>query len=284
MNAIVISASSDIAGEICKDWCEKGWNVFGTFRSQSPLVDELKMRPNMTLVPCDLLDTSSIEEACAFLSSVKWDVLMVAPCRQEPVGDFEKVNYDEWEEGVQVNLLCQLRILHRLLSSRNVNTTLPEPCVLFFAGGGTNNAVLHYSSYTLSKIALIKMVELLDAEIPDTRFVIVGPGWVKTKGHAPTLKAGPEWAGENYHKTLEKLQSLDCTSMQSIIDCCNWLITTECKAVKGRNFSVVHDKWGTAELEKALVRDFNMYKLRRHQNNWSAQPDSFPVHALPRPF
>lgn len=272
MHGIVISASSDIAGDICKDWCSKGWNVYGTYRKPSSLVQELEKTPNMHLIPCDLLDIDSVDTACISLKAIcsQWDVLMIAPARQEPVGDFHKVDYDEWEEGVQLNLLRQLRILHKLLPSRNLHTQLPEPCVLFFAGGGTNNAVVHYSSYTLSKIALIKMVELLDAEIPDTRFVIVGPGWVKTKGHLPTLQAGAALAGDNYQKTLYKLQSDECTPMQKVIDCCNWLITTPCKGVKGRNFSVVFDEWGTPELEKALEDDFNMYKLRRCKNSWKS--------------
>ncbi len=272
VNAIVISASSDIAGAICKDWSARGWNVYGTYRSPSPLVEELTRDSNTRLVQCDLLDVKSVDTACVTLASLcpQWDVLLIAPARQEPVGDFHEVNFDEWEEGVQLNLLRQLRILHKLLPHRNLKTSLPEPCVLFFAGGGTNNAVVHYSSYTLSKIALIKMMELLDAELPDTRFVIVGPGWVKTKGHLPTLRMGAKHAGANYQKTLDKLNSNECTPMDQVVSCCNWLATTPCKAVKGRNFSVVFDKWGSSELEQALETDPNMYKLRRHKNLWSS--------------
>ena len=281
IHAIVISASSDIAGDICKDWSARGWNVYGTYRKHSPLVEELEKAPKTKLVSCDLLDLASVEKACASLQEMcpRWDVLLIAPARQEPVGDFHQVDFDEWEEGVQLNLLRQLRILHKLLPNRNLETSLPEPCVLFFAGGGTNNAVLHYSSYTLSKIALIKMMELLDAELPDTRFVIVGPGWVKTKGHLPTLQIGPQFAGENYQKTIEKLKSNECTPMEKVISCCNWLVTTPCKAVKGRNFSVVFDAWGSVELEAALEADPNMYKLRRHQNAWKRSSENISRHS-----
>ena len=139
---------------------------------------------------------------------------------------------------------------------------------MFFAGGGTNNSVVHYSSYTVSKIGLIKMCDLLDAEIPDTRFAIVGPGWVKTKIHKPTLKAGPKLAGSNYQNTVGKLSGNECTPMEKIVDCCDWVVNTPCKAVRGRNFSVVFDQWGTKKMEQALEQDPNMYKLRRFKNDW----------------
>lgn len=268
-NVIVISASSDIAIALCDDWCSKGWNVYGTYRQSSDNFEKLKSYSNFHAVHCDLLDKSSIEKACQTLLSLctGWDVLLFASSRQEPVGDFHEVDFDEWEEGVQVNLLRQLRILHRLLPHRN-QASSTEPAVLFFAGGGTNNAVVHYSSYTLSKIALTKMTELLDAELPTVRFTIIGPGWVKTKSHLPTLQLGPKFAGANYEKTIKMMNSDTCTPMKKVVDCCNWAITTKSKGIKGRNFSVVFDAWGTAELENKLETDPDMYKLRRNGNAW----------------
>ena len=137
--------------------------------------------------------------------------------------------------------------------------------MILFAGGGTNSATKYYSAYTISKIALIKMCELLSAEILDIRFSIVGPGWVKTKIHDATLTAG-ERAGKNYEKTKFKLQSDELTTMKDVLDCCDWLISSPRELISGRNFSTVFDKWGTEELFEALIRDSDMYKLRRHGN------------------
>ncbi|MGD2169784.1 MAG: SDR family oxidoreductase [Chlamydiota bacterium] len=267
MKAIIISASSDIGTALAKDWSENGWEVFGTYRTYSKAVENLETNFNMRLVHCDLLDKSSVQNACENLvhQCSFWDALIIAPGHLEPIGDFKDLDFNEWEKGIQLNLLQQLRILHQLLPYRNLGTN-QEPCVLFFAGGGTNNAVLHYSSYTLSKIALIKMCELLDAEIPDTRFVIVGPGLVKTKIHEPTLRLGEQTAGDNYKRIVKRLENEECTSMEDVIKCCTYLITTPCKSIRGRNFSVISDKWNTKELEKELETDANMYKLRRYKN------------------
>ncbi|MCH9614507.1 MAG: hypothetical protein SP1CHLAM54_15320 [Chlamydiia bacterium] len=259
--AVIISISSDIGLALADKWLLEGYEVHGTYRTMS---DELATRKNLHLYHCDLSDKHSVQEAIAAID-ITWDTLVLAPGHLEPIGNFDKVDFDAWEESMQVNLLAQLRIVHGLLPKRSQT----KPTVLFFAGGGTNNAVLRYSSYTLSKIALIKMCELLDAEIPDTRFVIVGPGVVKTKIHEPTLRLGEKAAGQNYQRTVDRLKNNECTPMEDVVECCHYLTTTSCTAVSGRNFSTAGDNWGDETLEKQLQADHDMYKLRRAKNDWS---------------
>jgi NAD(P)-dependent dehydrogenase (short-subunit alcohol dehydrogenase family) len=139
-------------------------------------------------------------------------------------------------------------------------------CVLLFAGGGTNDAPLNYSAYTISKIALIKMCELLDAEIPDTRFVIVGPGVVQTKIHRATVEAGAR-AGQNAQRAREALEGSHCTPMERVLDCCDWVVEAPRESISGRNFSIVFDAWGTEALERQLMQDPDLYKLRRSGND-----------------
>ena len=251
---------------MARRWMKKGWNVFGTYRIGSNTVEELS-EIGLRLIHCDLLDNNSVQKACSQVRNLcpHWDNLILAPGTQEPVGTFMNCNFDNWADSIQVNFINQLRIVQKLLPARTTDNVL-GPCVLFFAGGGTNNATVNYSAYTISKIALIKMCELLDAEISDVRFTIVGPGWVKTKMHQATLKAG-ERAGENYKRTKYKLSSDELTPMDDVLDCCDWLINSPREVISGRNFSVAFDMWGTRELSEKLLKDFDMYKLRRHGND-----------------
>lgn len=266
MKAIVVAASSDIGAALCKKWSSEGWKVYGTYRTHSPLVEELIQKYTVEMVHCDLgspLECSKVAEALAKACG-QWDVLVFSSGLMEPVGKFGEVDFSKWEQSLQVNFIRPLQLLHQLLPSRN-----PHASVLFFAGGGTNNAVTHYTSYALSKISLIKFCEFLAEEIPDLRCVIVGPGWVKTKIHETILKAGAK-AGPALKRTMDKIQQGDWTSMESVIHCCHWLVTTNCTDVTGRNFSVAHDAWGSSELEKALKENPNMYKLRRDSNSWTS--------------
>lgn len=266
-SAIIISASSDIGTAMCYRWLDRGWNVYGTYRTPSKSVDEL-CNKGVRLIACDLSDSVSISDTCSNLRTLcpQWDILVLCPGTQEPIGPFTECSFDEWEESLRVNFTSQMSIIHELLPARRVNAA-PQPIVLLFAGGGTNNAPLNYSAYTISKIALIKMCELLDAEISDTRFAIVGPGWVKTKIHESTLRAGMR-AGANFQRTIDKLAGKELTPIEEVIDCCDWLVNAPRELISGRNFSVVFDKWGTEELAKMLAKDPSMYKLRRYGNDW----------------
>ncbi len=273
MKVVIISISSDIGIALAQKWISDGWEVFGTYRSESFDYLQIENLKKENLLHCDLLIDKSIDDACNRIVNItkKWDVLVFAPGDLEPIGNFIDVDFKKWENGINVNLIKQLKILHYLLPFRNFQTTLTEPSVLFFAGGGTNNAVPYFSSYTLSKIALIKMCELLDAEIPDTRFVIIGPGCVKTKIHEPTLKLGAKASGGHYYKTVERLKGNDCTPMEKVVECCDWIIKTPCKDVRGRNFGVASDEWNTSALTEELKNNSAMYKLRRCNNSWTSK-------------
>lgn len=272
--AIIISISSDIGLAMAERWLGHGYKVLGTYRTLSPAVQALVDR-GVSLVQCDLADSGSIDAAGNALvrACEAWDVLVVAPGSTEPIGPFAELTFDQWEQSIAVNFTSQLRITHSLLPSRATQTN-PEPCVLYFAGGGTNSATVNYSAYTISKIALIKMCELLDAEISDARFAIIGPGWVKTKIHAETLRAGSA-AGNNLKRTQEKLDQGDFTPMDRVLDCCDWLIAAPREVVSGRNFSVVFDAWDDQGLAAELRSDPNMYKLRRSGNDRT--PATTPV-------
>lgn len=264
--AVIISASSDIGTAMCHRWLIKGWEVLGTYRTKSQAVNKLEDM-GVKLVYCDLGQTNSLKRACTELRELNmhWDVLVLCPGTQEPVGKFLDCDFEEWGKSIRINFSGQLNIVHELLPIRNMTNSL-GPIVLFFAGGGTNSATENYSAYTISKIALIKMTELLDAEITDTRFAIVGPGWVKTKIHQSTLDAGSK-AGDNYDKTRVMLASEKCTSMEDVLDCCDWIIGSQREIISGRNFSTVFDLWGSEVLELKLIENSNMYKLRRYGND-----------------
>ena len=162
--------------------------------------------------------------------------------------------------------MSQFRLLRKVLESRNLSTPHP-PVVLMFAGGGTNSATVRYSAYTISKIACIKMCELLDAEVRDTTFTILGPGWVDTKIHEATLRAGEENAGENLSKTRSMLEDGKCNPMSRVIECCDWIVNAPKEVVGGRNFSLAHDPWDSNAIS-CIENDPDLFRLRRFGNNF----------------
>ena len=66
---------------------------------------------------------------------------------------------------------------------------------------------------------------------------------------------------------LKKLSSDECVPMQSVIECINWILSSEKKHVGGRNFSAAFDYWGEEKLSELLENNLDMYKLRRSGNH-----------------
>ena len=261
---IVIGVGSDIGAELVRRFAADGWSVKGTYRgARAPG----NMPAGADLTRCDLGSRESTAAATQWLrkEADPWDAVVVAAGTEEPIGEFWDCDADEWERGFQVNAFAPLRLVRGLYPARRRGG---RSSVAFFSGSGTNNAAPSYSAYCASKILLIKMCELLDAESPDTSFFIVGPGIVRTKIHEQTLGA-PDRSGANYRKVVDFLESADPgTSHDDIHACIRWCMNAGRNVVGGRNISLVHDAWrnGGKALANRLEADRNLYKLRRFGN------------------
>lgn len=264
MNIIIIGISSDIGIALANDFILKKYNIIGTYLHSSEKIEMLK-EMGAKLFKCDVSDEKNIIKVLSRIKKFKWDVLIFSTGTQEPIGEFRKIkNFKVWEKSIYINFMSSLFFLHGLLPCvRKSKKKLPT--VIFFAGGGTNNATSSYSAYTISKIASIKICELLDYEMKHIKFTILGPGWVKTKIHDATIN-NKKMSGKNYYKTLSMINGNKCYPVEKVVECCNWLIHEKKKLVGGRNFSAVHDPWGKKIINKIIKND-NNFKLRRFGNN-----------------
>lgn len=261
--AIIYSCSSDIGYELCIHLHKQGYWVVATYLTYSAKVNNLESMGIETL-RCDLSNSDDIDNSVKLFTrnGVKWDLLVLLQATMNPIGRLDTLDFKEWEKSLDLNFTKQIKIIQRLLPYRNINAS-----VITFAGGGTNNATKNYSAYTISKIALIKMMELLYEEYNDTKFTCLGPGWVDTKIHQETFHA-KELAYEAYLKTIERYQNNNFTPMEKILECIDWILSEKIEVVSGRNFSIANDLWATDKLVAKLTSDSNMYKLRREGNVW----------------
>jgi short-subunit dehydrogenase len=265
-NIFILSISSDIGEALAHFWLDQGYKVAGTYRTWSDSLASLEEK-GAKLHFLDIGSSSSFENLMKTLpAGFSWDVLVISVGDQNPIGAFSKTKFSDWATSINVNFVGQMEFLHHMLPFCRQGKKVSPKCI-FFAGGGTNGPVINYSAYTISKIASIKMVELLDAEIPEISFTILGPGWVKTKIHDATLASSEKIVGDNFLKTKEMLESNSCHPIERVVDCCNWVINASSAVVSGRNFSVVHDPWDTKAINE-IANEPDVFKLRRHGNDF----------------
>jgi NAD(P)-dependent dehydrogenase (short-subunit alcohol dehydrogenase family) len=261
-----LGITSDIGRCLAEMYLRDGYEVYGTCRDREA-GKKFEQKTGVPVFYCDVGERKSIQEAMdKFLGfSSYWDIFISAVGTTEPLGDFFSCDFDEWEDSVRTNSSAQLRVLHTFYPLRNKKAV---SSVVFFAGGGTNNAFPKFSAYCVSKIMLIKMCELLNDENEDLNVHIIGPGWVRTKIHDQVLN-NPKGSGESYQKVKQFLRSGETgTPNESIYDCINWCIKQGREVTGGRNLSVVYDDWGDggAGLADELRKNPDKFKLRRNGN------------------
>lgn len=260
--AIVIGGTAGIGRGITQRLLSDGWHVSGIGRTLGKVQDMIGI-PGLSLLTCDIADKVAVDGLVAELrgNNVSWDLLLSSVGSMEPIGRFFELDFDEWERSITINFTAQMRILHALWPIRGREKIVD---VMLLAGGGTNNPFRNYSAYCVSKIALIKMSELIDDEESDANIFIVGPGYTSTPIHEETLRAGPSAAGDGYFKTIELLKTQG-TSIDEIYRHMLWCMKQGRSVAGGRNFSTVHDAWRdeTSALAQQLRNNPDAFRLRR---------------------
>lgn len=266
---VILSISSDIGLYLAKRYKQDGYRVIGTYRSYGRL-SEIVNNSDCYLLHCDVSQKKSIKKFVADFRKLKirWNLFLSCVGDVRPYGNFFESDFDTWSNSVHINSIEPLRVVHSLYPFRD-KTSIPR--IVFFAGGGVNNAPVRLSAYTISKIMLIKMCELLDIENIKLNVFIVGPGWRKTKIHKPIIAE----SGVSENKYWERILSLkgeNVTRMEDIYEHLSWLSSKSKDITSGRNFSIIYDplRAGVRDmLTNELEKDKNMYKLRRYRNDYS---------------
>ena len=250
---IIISVNSDIGKNLAEYFLNKNYSILGTYRSKKTNLNTIKQ------VKLDLSNEVSIQKFCFYIKRnfKDWNHIIFCNGDLKPIEKITSVNLKLWERSIMVNCLSVTRILNYLLKNNKINRK-----ILLFAGGGTNSATEYYSAYTLSKIFLIKYVELLNFEESKINIAILGPGWVNTKIHKPTLQKNIK----NKKKTLKIINRNDKNKFVKISNCVDWIFKN-IKILSGRNLSLDYDLWGKKKLLIKLKSNNNLYKLRRFGND-----------------
>ncbi|MGP1675912.1 MAG: SDR family NAD(P)-dependent oxidoreductase [Burkholderiales bacterium] len=261
---IILGVSADIGRNICELFHADGAQIIGTYRRDFAERTELEALDGVDLIQCDVSKQDDIErlERAHAVRCFNWTTIFSSVGTAEPIGRFFALDFDAWERSVAVNMTAQLRAIHGLYPWRDASRVVN---VALLAGGGTNNPFRCYSAYCVAKIGLIKMCELIDDEAEDVNAFILGPGFVKTKVHEETLRAGAMAEG-NLERVRRFVEHGAGTTFEDIYKCLRWAMAAGREVAGGRNFSVVHDGWRSGALGEELKRDRDMFKLRRHRN------------------
>jgi len=182
------------------------------------------------------------------LPSHKWDLCVIAIGTVAPVGWWHSVSVDKWVECIESNLILPFEMLQAVWQDRKRNSA-----VCFLAGSNPQKIMDGYSAYNIGKMALLKMVEQIDHESPDSKLFALGPGYIETKIHDATKAADwPNAVIDSGRKGGE---------MSSVYEALMWCVQQPKEVVGGRNICV--SDIGKPNLAHRLNQNPDLFKLRR---------------------
>ena len=187
--ALITGVSKNIGRAICKKFVEKGYKVYGTYKSHLDDKGEMakfaKEFPAVELFKVDFCNQDDVTKFIAKMKKLKFDVLV------NNAGMFnmydgnvrnEFLNFDlaAFQNVINCNFITTARLSIELKDNMNEGGN-----VIIIASGACLQGAYASISYNASKAALINLMESLSGNFYRFRRVrvnAVSPGWIDSEG------------------------------------------------------------------------------------------------------
>ena len=175
-----------------------------------------------------------------------------------PIGALEQLPAAELIETIAVNLVGTMLALQfalpRLRASGGRAVT--------FSGGGGTSPLPRYDAYASSKAAVVRLTENVAAG-GEIEINAVAPGFVATRMHEETLRAGPNAAGQSYYQRTQDQLDKGGFPASEAAELVAFLLSPGAAGITGRLISAQWDPWREEEFRERLRSDSDLAKLRR---------------------
>lgn len=258
---LVTGGSTGIGLAVATALAARGARVAIVGRQLSALQDALERLPGEghEQLAFDVSDDSAWRSAIARLDGGgALDGLVTAAGVLGPVGQLQDVAMDEFAATISINLVGTALALHhalpRLLATAGRAVT--------FSGGGGTGPLAHYDAYAASKAGVVRLTENI-AVASSVPVNCVAPGFVATRMHEGTLRAGPAAAGAAYYERTQEQLADGGFPAQEAAELVAFLLSAESAGITGRLISAQWDPWRDDDFRHRLREDGDLARLRR---------------------
>lgn len=191
----------------------------------------------------------------------KVDILVNSAGVQGPIGPMVTNDIDEWIQTVHINLigtlLCTRAVLPIMIERR-------QGKIINLSGGGATSPRPHFSAYSASKVAVIRLTETVAEEVKEFNIQVnaIAPGAVNTRMLDEVLTAGNA-AGEKALAEAKRQQETGGTSPEIPAALAVFLASDKSNGLTGRLISAVWDDWSEMDKRITEIMSSDIYTLRR---------------------
>lgn len=183
-----------------------------------------------------------------------------------PIGKIDEISPKEFTNAININLLGTFFMCHYFIPLLKKTR---RGKIINYSGGGAASPFPNYSAYAVSKIGIVRLTEnmALEFKSDDIDINAVAPGFVVTRLHQDTIKAGKKAGGNFLKKTLDQIEkggtSPDVSARLTV-----FLLSQESDGITGRFISAPWDPWMDEDFLERLKEDKDFATLRRIDNKF----------------
>lgn len=177
-----------------------------------------------------------------------------------PIGRLDQIDMDDFTDTIRINFLGTVYMCHHFLPLLKG----PGARIVNFSGGGAATPFPNYSAYATSKIAVVRLTENLSQELEPLGIAVnaVAPGFVITRLHQETLKAGKK-AGASFLESTKKQIEKGGVPPEKAANLTVFLLSRESDGINGKFISAPWDGWEDPSFVEKLKTRKGLATLRR---------------------
>ncbi len=269
--ALITGANQGLGKAIAYAYVQAGANVLLCARNESKLLDvqtELqslcKTSQRVETMRADVSKWDDVNRlvSSALTSFPQIHILVNNAGVYGPKGSIEDINWEEWVQAIEVNLLGSVLIARTLLPHFRANH---YGKIIQLSGGGATAPLPFISAYAASKAGIVRFMETLAEEVKADGIDVnsIAPGALNTRLLDEILAAGPEKVSRSFYERAIKQKAEGGTPLERGADLAVFLASAQSNGITGKLISAIWDPWEHFLEHLEDLKNSDIYTLRR---------------------
>jgi 3-oxoacyl-[acyl-carrier protein] reductase len=179
-----------------------------------------------------------------------------------PKGLAEEVDWDEWRQAIEINLMGTVLLCRAVLP---LFRRQGRGKIVNLSGGGATAPLPRFSAYAASKAAVVRFTETLAEETRGAGIDVnaIAPGALNTRLLEEVLAAGPARVGREFYERAVRQKQQGGTPLQRAVELCTFLLSDASNGITGKLISAIWDRWSILAERIDELNQTDIYTLRR---------------------
>lgn len=177
------------------------------------------------------------------------------------IGTVDLASPQEWKRTIDINLFGTFLVVQQACRAMRK----AGGRIVLLSGGGASGPFPHYTAYACSKVAVVRFAETVAAEMASAGVEIncLAPGFVPTRMHEQTLKAGEARAGAAYVERTQRDLAAGGVPAEFPARAAAFLLSDRCRGITGKFIAPVYDHLAEWPEHLAELQSGDLFTLRR---------------------